>query len=117
MFRILADSHILALPSVTAADGDMEGTPMALIEAAAAGLPCVTTRHAGNAEVVEDGFTGFVVPEHDPAALADRLVALATDPALRERMGRAARERARRAFDIRAVMDAFESDLATILRN
>jgi colanic acid/amylovoran biosynthesis glycosyltransferase len=115
VFNLLAGSHIFALPSVTAADGDMEGTPMALIEAAAAGLPAVTTAHAGNPEVVDDGDTGFVVLERDPAALADRLLALAAHPALRERMGAAAREKMRAEFDIHTVMRQIESDISALV--
>ena len=111
VFRLMSESHLFILPSVTAADGDMEGTPMALIEASAAALPCITTRHAGSPEVIEDSVTGFVVPERDSTALADRLRTLAADPALRARMGDAARAKAQREFDIREVMRQMEADI------
>jgi glycosyltransferase involved in cell wall biosynthesis len=54
----------------------------------AAGLPVVATRVGGIPEIVEHGVTGLLVPARDPEALASALVALAADPALRERMGR-----------------------------
>lgn len=63
-----ADGFILH--SVTAEDGDMEGIPVALMEAMAQGLPVVTTRHSGIPELVENEVTGFLVEERDEAALA-----------------------------------------------
>lgn len=64
----------------------------ALLEASAMGLPCIATSGAGGAvEHVDDTVTGFVVPAGDDDALADRLVRLATDPALAARLGAGAR--------------------------
>jgi len=60
----------LVVPSVVAPDGDEEGTPVVLMEAQALGLPVVTTRHAGNPEVLPPGSVAAVVPERDAAALA-----------------------------------------------
>src|SRR3546814_21143924 len=51
--------------SVTAAAGDSEGTPNSILEASAAGLPVVSTRHAGIKEAVRHEETGFLVEEHD----------------------------------------------------
>ena len=87
-----AASDIIALTS------EREGTPLALIEAAAAGRPVVAMAAGGVAEVVVDGATGYVVPVGDVTAFADRLAVLACDPALRTRMGAAAPAHAR-AFD------------------
>ncbi len=67
-----------------------EGTPTALIEAAASGRPAVTCDTVGAREIVIDGTTGFVVPRNDPPALADALQRLIEDPELRERFRRAA---------------------------
>lgn len=64
----------LVLPSVVAADGDSEGTPVVLMEAQASGTPCITTDHAGNPEVLSPQAHEFVVPENDPAALARAMV-------------------------------------------
>lgn len=68
-----------------------EGNPRVLMEAAAAGLPVVTTAVGGSDEWVDDGASGFVVPVGDGAAHAERLLRLAADADLRARMGRAAR--------------------------
>lgn len=107
-----ADSF--ALFSVTAPDGDMEGTPTVLIEAGALGVPSVSTRHAGIPEVVEDGRTGFLVEESDIEGFARCLGKLAADLKLRAEMGRAARGRIAAQFDIRKVMKTIESDYDTI---
>ena len=71
---------MLVAASVTAADGDEEGIPNVLKEAMASGMPVVGTRHAGIPELVEDGVSGFLVPERDAAALADALERLARAP-------------------------------------
>jgi glycosyltransferase involved in cell wall biosynthesis len=70
-------------------------------EAMACGKPVVATRAGGLPEVVLDGQTGFIVPRGDTAALAEKFVLLARDPALRERLGRAGRARAEAEFDVR----------------
>jgi glycosyltransferase involved in cell wall biosynthesis len=90
----------LAIPSVTAADGDAEGLPVVLFEAAASGLPVVGSDHEGIPEGVEDGVSGFVVPEGEAEPLARRLIELLATPALAARMGAAARRLAEREFDI-----------------
>jgi glycosyltransferase involved in cell wall biosynthesis len=75
-----------------------EGVPRALIEAAAAGRPIVTTDMPGCREVVRDGKEGFVVPPHDIEAAAFALAKLAGDPALRARLGAAANARFHERF-------------------
>jgi glycosyltransferase involved in cell wall biosynthesis len=69
-----------------------EGIPNALLEAMAAARPCVATRVGGNAEVLADGRTGWLVPAQDPAALAGALASVLGDPAEAVRRGAAARE-------------------------
>ena len=61
----ITEAHFFLLPSVTAADGDQEGTPVSLMEAQAAGLPVLSTTHSGIPEVVLDGASGFLVSERD----------------------------------------------------
>lgn len=68
--ELLRDSDILLAPSVTGADGDMEGIPVALMEAMAAGTLVVSTEHSGIPELVEHGSTGWLAPERDVEALA-----------------------------------------------
>jgi glycosyltransferase involved in cell wall biosynthesis len=95
--------------SVTAADGDVEGIPNVVVEAAATGLPVVGTRHGGIVEVIEEGRAGLLVPERDPAALAKALATLAEHPETCRALGRGAAERVRRDFDLRAQIGAHEA--------
>lgn len=82
--------RIFAAADLAALSSDDEGTPVSLIEAAAAGLPAVATRVGGVAEVVASG-AGLLVGRDDARAMAEALGRLAGDPPLRERMGVAAR--------------------------
>ncbi|HXF38825.1 MAG TPA: glycosyltransferase family 4 protein [Blastocatellia bacterium] len=71
-----------------------------IAEAMSCGKPMVATRVGGIPELVEDGKTGFVVERGDAVAIADRILKLVSDPALRERMGAVGREAARAKFDL-----------------
>jgi glycosyltransferase involved in cell wall biosynthesis len=84
----LAHCAVFVLPSLS------EGLPVALLEAMAWGRPIVATRVGGVPEVVDDGVEALVVPPGDPAALATAIGRLLGDPEERQRLGRAARERA-----------------------
>jgi len=98
-FRACAVS---AIPSLE------EGFGIPAAEAMGCEAPVVATDAGGLPEVVEDGVTGFVVPKGDATALAAALDKLLSDPALRERMGRAGRERALARFDWMGVAERFE---------
>ncbi|WP_373048209.1 glycosyltransferase [Vulgatibacter sp.] len=102
---ILRDAHVLVAPSVTSADGDQEGIPVALMEAMACGLPIAATRHSGIPELVEEGVSGLLVPERDATALAEALRRLIAQPDRWEAMGRAGRARVDAEFDIHRLND------------
>jgi colanic acid/amylovoran biosynthesis glycosyltransferase len=113
--RAMRDADLFVLPSMTAPNGDEEGTPTVLIEASYAGLPVLATRHAGIPDIVADGESGVLVAEGDPAALADGLRALL---AARERwpaMGEAGRrlmiERGHLTADVAARLEALYLEL------
>ena len=94
-------ARVLVLPSA------YEGLPLVLLEAMQEGIPVVATRAAGNAEAVEDGRTGYLVPLDAPDALAARCVELLRDPALARRLGEAGRARVRERFDRDAQVAAY----------
>ena len=73
--------------SVTAADGDKEGTPNTILEAGASGLAIVSTRHAGINEAVVNGETGYLVPEHDVKSMAGYMTKIAEDVELAAELG------------------------------
>jgi colanic acid/amylovoran biosynthesis glycosyltransferase len=87
------DAHAFVLPSVTAENGNKEGTPTVLLEAQATGLPVVSTYHAGIPEIVGDGTTGHLVPERDVDALADAIEMIITDEDRSREMGQRGRDR------------------------
>jgi glycosyltransferase involved in cell wall biosynthesis len=82
-----------------------EGFPRAAMEAAALGLPVVATDIRGCRQVVDDGVNGILVPARDATRLAAAIETLATDAALRARMGDAGRAKARRDFDQQRCID------------
>jgi glycosyltransferase involved in cell wall biosynthesis len=83
-----------------------EGLPLAVLEAMAAGLAVVATDVPGHRDVVAPGETGLLVAPDDPAALADAVAALLSDPARRKSLGQAGRERVRHEFGVRGMVDA-----------
>jgi glycosyltransferase involved in cell wall biosynthesis len=87
----LSQARAFVQHSLQAFDGDSEGTPVGILEAAASGLPVVSTRHAGIKEAVIHEHTGILVDEGDWQAMAAGMLRLAQDPALADRMGSAGR--------------------------
>lgn len=93
-----------------------EGLSRSLMEASAMGLPSVTTDVRGCRDVVTHGETGLIVPPRDADALAAAVVRLLKNPAERERMGKAARERALEVFDVRRVYEQVEKTYIELLK-
>jgi len=84
---LIAAADLLLLASIE------EGMPNVLLEAMAAGVPQIATSVGGSPEAIEDGRTGFLVPPRDPVLMAERVIQLARDASLRERMSRASKAR------------------------
>ncbi len=101
VLNLMRGAEIFALPSQTAQNGDCEGLPIVINEASACGVPVVSTWHSGIPEAVLDGETGFLVPEKDDVALAEKLDTLLSDRGLGKQMGQLGREFACEVFDIR----------------
>ena len=97
---VLENSHLVVLPSYR------EGTPRALLEAAACGLPIIATDVPGCREVVVDGLNGVLVPAKDSASLAEAIIELTGNWFLMRKFGRAGRARVQELFDERVVIDA-----------
>ncbi|HEY1336202.1 MAG TPA: glycosyltransferase [Bryobacteraceae bacterium] len=106
---VMGHADILLAPSVSAVNGDIEGMPVAIMEAMACALPVVATRHSGIPELIADGVSGLLADEHDAEALAAALERLAADPSIRKRMGNAGREIIARDFEIGALNDRLEA--------
>jgi len=101
----------LVLPS------SIEGTPVSAIEALAAGRPVVATRVGGVPDVVEEGEDGFLVEPGATEELAERLAQLAADPELRERMGRAGRDRVLPRYAVPRLVDDVDRLYLSLLQD
>ena len=101
-------AQLFCVPSVTAENGDSEGLPTVILEAMAMGVPVVATSSAGNPEAVRHNHTGLIVPERDVAALAEALIRLMDDAALRLQFRRAGLEDVHRRFDARRLIGGLE---------
>jgi len=93
-------ARIFVLPSIVASSGDSEGLPTSAKEAAARALPIVATQHSGFPELINDGTSGFLVPERDASLLAQRLIELLNDQELCRKLGLEARKAVEFKFNI-----------------
>ena len=105
----LARAAIVAAPSRTARDGDMEGLPTVVLEAAALERAIVASRTGGIAEAVEDGTGGLLVPPGDVPSLAEALRRLLGDRPLAERLGAGARLRMERDYSLQRQTERLET--------
>lgn len=88
----LGKSSLFIQHSIQASSGDKEGSPVSVMEASAAGLAVVATRHAGIPEAVVDGITGLLVDEHDVTGMANSISSLLDNKELRNAMGKKGRQ-------------------------
>jgi glycosyltransferase involved in cell wall biosynthesis len=84
---ILKESLAFVQHSITADNGDMEGTPLAVLEASAAGLPVISTRHAGIPDVIKHKETGLLCDEHDVDAMAEHMMSMLKHHSLAKSLG------------------------------
>jgi glycosyltransferase involved in cell wall biosynthesis len=106
----LAAADVFVLPSL------YEGLPGALIEAMAAGLPCIATDIPGNRDLIKDGQTGLLVPVNNFAALADAIKRIVSDPELALRCAQAGYELVAREFDESTERTAWSSLISELSR-
>jgi colanic acid/amylovoran biosynthesis glycosyltransferase len=97
---LLERSRMFVLACARTEDGAMDNLPTVIMEAMAAGLPVISTDVAAVPEMVVEGETGFIVPEKDSAALAQKMAQLMDDPHLARMMGMKGRARCRELFSI-----------------
>lgn len=117
LFHRLEGATALVQPSVTAADGDAEGAPMVLMHAQASGVPCITTDHSGNPEVLPPEGNRFVVPERDPVALAAAMRAMiGLPPAARLALQVAGRRWIEERYDLAATVSQYDQLYRELLR-
>jgi glycosyltransferase involved in cell wall biosynthesis len=103
----LATAHLVVIPSRVGAGGDMDGTPVVLCEAMAAGVPVVASDLGGLGECIDDGVDGLLVPPGDVDALADVLSQALAGGVDLAALGEAAADTAQRTLDIAEVGAAY----------
>jgi colanic acid/amylovoran biosynthesis glycosyltransferase len=112
--RVMKGALAICVPSVAAQTGDSEGLPNVVLEAMACAVPVIGSNIAGIAEAVEHNNTGFLVPPADPPAIAAVARQLLDDPALRSRIGLAARAAATERFSAVAQSRMLEDALLAV---
>jgi len=98
--RYLQIANCYVQPSIIAPNKKMEGIPVAIMEAMAAGLPVVATGLSGIPEIVHDGKTGLLVPEKDPTALANAIVYYYQHPKEANKIAESSKEYVKREFNL-----------------
>jgi colanic acid/amylovoran biosynthesis glycosyltransferase len=111
----LSRSHVFILPSVTASNGDVEGIPVALMEAMASGLTVLSSYHSGIPELIEDRKTGFLAAEKDVDALAERIRWIAEHPQECEQIAVAARRKVETEYNTELLNDRFATLLTDLV--
>lgn len=101
----MKQADILLAPSITGRNGDQEGIPVVLMEAMAQGIPVISSYHSGIPELVQDGISGFLVPERDVDGLARKLTHLIEHRHRWPAMGRAGHDFVRRQYDSERLND------------
>ena len=115
--EILDKCHIFVAPSVTGKDGNQDAPVNTLKEAMAMGLPVISTLHGGIPELVQDAISGFLVPEHDADAIAEKLIYLIEHSSEWAKMGRAGRARVEANYDMTKLNDELVEIYQQMLNN
>jgi colanic acid/amylovoran biosynthesis glycosyltransferase len=105
---LLDKSHIFLLPSITRSNGNEEGIANALKEAMAMGLISIATWHAGTPELIDDGISGFLVPEKNIKKLASKIEYVIRHPELWQSIGLSARKKIEDEFEIKKLARELE---------
>lgn len=113
--KLLHDAHVYVQHCRTAPNGDMEGLGLSFVEAAATGLPIVSTLHNGIPDAVLHGRSGLLSPEGDEEAMARNLAAVAADPGLWSEMGRQGRLHVESEFSLESTVCGLVAQLRAMV--
>ena len=106
--KMVANSDIFVLPCIRSKNGDMDGTPTALMEAMALEVPVISTKISGIPELIENGKEGFLVEAENVEQLANALKILLQDEDMRTKMGRRGRKKIEEKFNIHKEVEKLE---------
>lgn len=110
--ELYSQSFAFVQHSITTAQNDSEGTPLAILEAMCAGLPIISTKHGGIVDVVNEAKTGFLIEEGDVDAMAEKMEFLFHHPEIAEQMGQNAAGVVNREYNL----DIYMERLAEVLK-
>ena len=113
---LLRGARAFVLHSVRALNGDREGTPVAVLEAMASGIPVVATKHAGIGDVVEHELNGLLCEERDVGGMAAHMERLSNDPALAGALGRSGRAMVQREHRMQDSIARLQAILERVAR-
>jgi glycosyltransferase involved in cell wall biosynthesis len=106
--RLFTEAAVFAMPSIVDSRGDTEGLGVVVIEAISYGCPVVATAVGGIPDLVKDGVTGRLVPQRDPAALAQAIIDVLTDSEFASRLAAGGLRHVNAEYDWKSVIDRLE---------
>lgn len=115
--ELLTESIAFIQHSITALNGDMEGMPVAILEASAAGLPVVSTIHAGIPDVIIDEKTGYLVPEHDVNGMAENIINILNNIKAAQQLGAAGKSNIQENFTMENHILGIQNTLKNAITN
>lgn len=113
--ELLSESLGFVQHSITAGNGNMEGTPLAVLEASAAGLPVISTFHAGIPDVIINGKTGLLSEEHDVNTMTENMLNLLNDVDLAKKIGDAGKENINTYFSMERHIGTLQGILESVV--
>ena len=116
VLKKMQDAHLFILPSLTAHDGDKEGTPTVILESLASGLPTIATHHADIPEIIHHGKTGYLAPEKDVITLARHITDLLSTPKQWATMGHLGRQHIEQNYNIHREIQNLENQYLRLLK-
>lgn len=114
--KLLSHSLAFVQHSITTADGDMEGMPITVLEASSAGLPVISTYHAGIQDVVVHEETGLLCNEHDVDTMSNHMMTLLDDISLAEKLGACGKRRIKAMFSFEKHIQGIQETLNEVYK-
>jgi glycosyltransferase involved in cell wall biosynthesis len=115
--NILSQSLGLVQHSITSERGDMEGTPLSILEASAAGLPVIATYHAGIMDVIQHGTTGLLCEEHDVDTMTENLVSLLDNKEFAKTLGTAGKNNMKSNYTLERHIQSLQNTLENAIQH
>lgn len=111
LIELLQESRAYIQHSITASNGDTEGMPISVLEASAAGLPVISTYHAGISDVIENEVTGLLSQEHDVSKMTSDIIKVLDDVEFAKQLGNSGKDRIKDHFSFTKHIDGIQKIL------